>query len=178
MLLRLLAKGRKATWLMGKSTPKRSDCPQLIYVSSTPPAPIWGSRHSLLHRSPLPELCATKQRRQPRPGWHPHVPSAALTWSISNCSLSASSSVSSLILGSFASCFASLASFAALSAFSRRSASWRAFFSFRSFWASLLWWLKVSVISWKTGTHNKRFKEKKRHFFKPKWLSTKALRTC
>lgn len=73
------------------------------------------------------------------------------TWSISNCSCSASSSVSSLILGSLSSCSTSLASFAARSAFCRSSASWRALFSFWALWASLLWRLNVSVISWNKG---------------------------
>lgn len=80
----------------------------------------------------------------------------ALTWLISSCSLSASSSVSSLMRGSLAwslSLSLSRARRAARSALSRRSASSRAFFSLRSFCASLLWWLKASVISWGTKQH-------------------------
>lgn len=162
----------RAKGLMGKPTPKCSSCPRLLYFRSTPFAPIrmfWcckGASPSHLNNSHyLKYALANAWRRQPGQSWYPYVPSEALTWSISSCSLSASSSVSSLILGSFASCFASLASFAALSAFSRRSASWRAFFSFRSFWASLLWWLKESVISWKAGMGLTNKKNKEISFF-------------
>lgn len=162
----------RAKGLMGKPTPKCNSCPRLLYFRSTPLAPIrrfWcckGASPSHLNNSHyLKYALANAWRRQAGQSWYPYVPSEALTWSISSCSLSASSSVSSLILGSFASCFASLASFAALSAFSRRSASWRAFFSFRSFWASLLWWLKESVISWKAGMGLTNKKNKEISFF-------------
>lgn len=90
--------------------------------------------------------------------WHEcHWWTCALTWFNCDWSLSASSSVSSLILGSSASgffFFSSSFSLAALSVFSFFSFSCLDCFSFWALRASWLWWANASLTSYRTKERN------------------------
>lgn len=85
------------------------------------------------------------------------IPNSRVTLSSSSWSFSASSSVSSWILGPSSLFFffsSAAANFAALSVFSFLSRSSFSCFSLWAFCASLLWWSNESLTSWKRDEEN------------------------